>query len=311
MKAIKARDKGVALVDIPEPSGEGIKIKVAIASICGSDLHMLAQGFFGDCVIGHEFAGYTPDGRAVAVEPTVGCGVCLPCEEGFNGHCNAGFHLLGLVSDGGMAEYVLAPARNLVELPSGLAMDTASLVEPLAVAIHGLDRARVRTRDRVLVIGAGPIGLASAAALQGRGIGFDILARHAQQQAAAQRLGAGLDATGSYDVVIDAVGSSQSLRQAVQYLKPMGRIGLVGSFWDATALDVEFCMKEAELIAASTYTCKSPQRNFEEAARLLHSNPVIADLLITHRYPLDAAAEAFAMAANRAQGAIKVVFDIA
>ena len=117
MKAIVAVDKQPSLVDMPEPAGDGVTIKVVSSSICGSDLHMLEMGLLDDRVIGHEFAGFTPDGTAVAVEPTVGCGHCAPCGEGLRSHCEAGFHLLGVMSNGGMAEYVMAPAENLVPLP--------------------------------------------------------------------------------------------------------------------------------------------------------------------------------------------------
>ena len=299
------------LVDVPEPKGEGVKVKVVSSSICGSDLHMMALDVFGDHIIGHEFAGLTEDGRAVAIEPITGCGQCAPCDEGHRVHCEAGLFVLGVLGDGGMAEYVSVPAASIVQLPTGLDIRIASLVEPLAVAVHGLDRARVREGDRVLVIGAGPIGLATGAALRSRKISYDIVARHDHQKAAAEKLGAGFNHHGHYDVVIDAVGSSASLRQAAQMVKPMGRIGLVGTSWDAIDLDQATCVKEPELIPSMGYSCKRPNRNFEEAGMILHRHPDVAEALVTHRFPLDAVTEAFAAAADRAGGAIKVVFDIA
>jgi threonine dehydrogenase-like Zn-dependent dehydrogenase len=218
---------------------------------------------------------------------------------------------MGLVSDGGMAEYVSAPAENLVPLPTGLDVATASLVEPLAVALHGLDRAGVREGERVLVIGGGPVGQAAVAALFGRGLACDMAARYSHQREAAARLGAGLEPGDGYDVVIDAVASEDSLKEATRRLRPMGRIGMVGSFWQPTALDSLLCLKEITLVPSNTYTCKSPHRNFEEAGRLLHAHPGIAGALVTHRFPLDAVDEAFATARDRAGGAIKVVFDVA
>lgn len=311
MKAIKVIDKKPVLVDTPEPRGEGVKIKVVSSSICGSDLHMMALDFFGDNIIGHEFAGLTEDGRAVAIETITGCGQCLACDGGHRAHCEKGLYVMGVLGDGGMAEYVTAPADTLVELPTGLDIHTASLVEPLAVAVHGLDRARVREGDRVLVIGAGPIGLATGAALRSRGIPYDIAARHNHQKAAAERLGGNSSPEGHYDVVMDAVGNAASVQQSTQMLKPMGRIGLVGVSWGTLALEPDFCGKEPELIPSLGYSCKSPERNFEEAGRMLHEHPDIAQALVTHRFPLDGVTEAFAAAADRAAGAIKVVFDVA
>jgi threonine dehydrogenase-like Zn-dependent dehydrogenase len=311
MKAIKVIDKQPVMVDVPQPKGEGVKVKVVSSSICGSDIHMMALNIFGDHIIGHEFAGITEDGRAVAVEPITGCGHCLSCDEGHRLHCASGIYVMGVLGDGGMAEYVSVPAANIVELPTGLDIRIASLVEPLAVAVHGLDRARVREGDRVLVIGAGPIGLATGAALRSRGIPYDIVARHDHQKAAAEKLGAGSICDGHYDVVMDAVGSSASLQQSAQMIKPMGRLGMVGVSWGTLDLKQELYGKEPELIPSIGYNCKSPNRNFEEAGTILHRHPDISEAMVTHRFPLDGVTEAFATAADRAAGAIKVVFDIA
>jgi threonine dehydrogenase-like Zn-dependent dehydrogenase len=311
VKAVKVIDRKPVLADVPEPRGEGVRVKVISSSICGSDIHMMALDAFGDHIIGHEFAGLTADGRAVAIEPLGGCGRCGYCEEGHLVHCEAGLSLMGVTGDGGMAEYVTVPASHLVELPSGLDIHIASLVEPLAVAVHGLERARVREGDRILIVGAGPVGLGIGAVLRSRGMPYDMAARYAHQKNAGEKLTAGLNPAGHYDVVMDAVGSAASLRESVQWIKPLGRIGLVGIFWEAVALEPEFCGKEPELIPSAGYHCKSTNRNFEEAGRILHAYPDISQALVTHRFPLDGVTEAFATAADRAGGAIKVVFDIA
>lgn len=310
MKAIKVIDKKPVLQNVQEPRGDGVRVKVVASSICGSDIHMIETGFFGDNIIGHEFAGITDNGRAVAIEPLAGCGGCGFCDQGHTIHCEHGFSLMGVLSDGGMAEYVNVPKNNLIELPTGLDIRSASLIEPLAVAVHAVDRTRVREGESILIIGAGPIGLAVGAVLRARGIAYDIVARYAHQQQAAECLGGKLNADDHYDVVIDAIGSSASLKESAEKVKPMGRIGLVGMFWEATGLEPQFCTKEIELISAAGYHCKSPGRSFSEASAILHRHPEIAQALITHRYPLDGFAEAFDTAADRSAGAIKVVFDI-
>ena len=101
MKAVKVADGAPQLVDVPLPSGEGVRVKVVSSSICGPDIHMMATGFFGDNIIGHEFAGVTDDGRAVAIEPLLGCGHCGFCDDGHAIHCDQGFSLLGVMADGG------------------------------------------------------------------------------------------------------------------------------------------------------------------------------------------------------------------
>ena len=311
MKAIKVENKTPLLVDVPEPIGDGVEVKVVSASICGSDLHMMSLGAFGDHIIGHEFSGITEDGKAVAIETLGGCGHCYFCNEGSAFHCESGFSLMGINEDGGMAEFIKVPAERLLILPSGLDVRTACLVEPLAVAVHGVTRSRARQGERVLVIGAGPIGLAAGAVLRSRNIAYDIIARYDHQKSVAEKIRAGLVPDGHYDLVIDAVGSSASLQEAVQFVRPVGRIALLGVFWEAVELTAEFCGKEPELISSTGYRCGGSDSSFREAGEILHQYPDLATALVTHRFPLDGVAEAFATAANRALGSIKVVFDIA
>lgn len=310
MRAIQVIDGRPQLVHqrLGSAPEEAVVVKVVASSICSSDLHMIARGWAEGQVLGHELAGYTPDGTAVAVEPMSGCGGCRYCREGYLAQCEQGMSLMGISSPGGMAEYVQVPASSLVPLPGGLAVENACLVEPLAVAVHGINRARVTSRDRVLVIGAGAIGLAAAAVLQGRGQGFDMVARHPRQQESAQFFGAGLEVGDGYDVVLDAVGNDSSLNRALQCARPQGRVGVLGSFWEPVRLDIGFCSREVELVPSMTYKCRPPDRSFDEAAKRLADNPAIAARLITHRFPLEGVDEAFATAADRASGAIKVSF---
>lgn len=310
MKAIRIEGGKPQWVDIPVPEGPGVRVDVVSASICGSDLHMMKAGMVEGLVLGHEFAGTTPDGTPVAVEPVVSCGECMACSAGDRPFCENGTSIVGVSLQGGMAESVVVPEATLVKLPSGTDLRSASLVEPLAVAVNGVDRARVAAGERVLIIGAGPIGLAVAAILGARGIAVDISARHPHQQASAERLGASLEISDGYDVVMDAVGTTASIAEAVSRLRPRGRIGLVGTPWEPAAVDMGACMKEVEILTAVMYGGNPPNRAFDEAARVLAEGPEIPGALITHRFPLEAASEAFDAAADRAAGAIKVVFEV-
>ena len=105
----------------------------------------------------------------MAVEPLRSCGHCGNCKEGERHRCDAGADIIGVFSDGGMGEYLLAPAEALVRLPSGIKVTDASLVENLAVAVHAVNRARMQAGERVGIIGAGAIGLATAAVLRQAG----------------------------------------------------------------------------------------------------------------------------------------------
>lgn len=307
MRAVRIVDGAPAPVDAPEPEGEGVLVEIVSASICGSDLHLIDAGMVEGRILGHEFAGRTPDGTAVAVEPVGRCGTCTSCAAGSFNHCTGGAVAYGIFADGGMAERIVVPEESLVPLPAGVDLASASLVEPLAVAVHGVHRAR--TTGRVAIIGAGPIGLALVAACVADGVVPSVEARHDHQRAAAERLGGSVGLGGRYDVVFDAVGSTESLAAAVAAAATEGRVGLVGSLWGPTQIDMNVCLREVEIIPALMYCDGAAGRDFDRAAELLADSPEIADTLITHRYPLDGASEAFAAARDRGNGAIKVVFD--
>ena len=310
MRAVRIIDGQPSLETLDGPDGDGVRVKVVTSSICGSDLHLVDAGFAEGMILGHEFCGIAPDGTAVAVEPMVSCGACAACAEGSLTHCADGASFYGIGLPGGMAEEVIVQPEALVALPSGLDLGVACLVEPLAVATHGLNRARVTAADRVLVIGAGPIGLAAAAMLRHRGIPTDLSARHDHQRIAAERLGATTTVGHGYDVVVDCVATSTSIAEAVERIRPNGRIAMVGTTWSPAELGIAACMKEIELLPAMAYRCRVPGRDFDEAAAALATAPDIGSAIITHRFPLDGCADAFTTAADRASGTIKVAFAV-
>jgi len=310
MKAVRVENGRPTLVEAEAPQGDGVVVNVVSASICGSDFHLMEMGAVEGRIIGHEFAGTTPDGTAVAIEPTIGCGACGYCVAGERLDCRSGGSLLGVRADGGMAEQVLVDPAMLVALPAGLAVADAALVEPLAVAAHGIGRVGVSAGDRVAVIGAGPIGLATVAILRDRGIEPVLFARYDHQKIAGEALGASLAGDDGFDVVIDAVGTTASIAEAVERIKRRGRIGLVGATWQPASIDMNLCRNEVSIVPAMGYSGVAPNRDFDQAARVLAERPDIAKIMVTHRFPLDGVVEGFATAADRAAGAIKVLFEI-
>ena len=311
MKAVRCCEQHVQVLDIPPPVGEGVKVKVRSAGICSSDLHMIAAGFELSATLGHEVAGTLKDGTAVALEPIAPCGHCDMCVQGDYHLCRLGAGMVhGVALDGGMAEYILVPERCIVPLPHNVSAADACLVEPLAVAMHGIRMLTLAPRSRVAVIGAGAVGLCAAAVLTSHVNTVDIAARHDAQKLAAEQLGAGLLVDGEYDVVVECAGNSQALAQAAQYCKPGGIIVLLATYWEGVSLPAfEVGMKNLKIYASSLYGMQGLVRDVEVAAQLLAARPELAELLITHRLPLEAAPEAFAIAANRQQGAIKVVLE--
>ena len=314
MRAVRCDGGAIRVADVPNvprSSDTGVRVRVRSAGICGSDLHLLDSGVSLTNVLGHEMAGELDDRSCVAIEPIVPCGTCDCCSRGGYNLCRSGpGTVMGIGRDGGMAEEILVPERCLVRLPRGLATSDACLVEPLAVAVHGLRRAGPSATERVAVVGGGAIGLCAVAAAQARGAEVGLAARHDAQAVAGERLGA-LEIGGEYDLVVDCAGSSSALEQAVSLCKPGGTLLLLASYWDGRLVLPGFavCLKELRVVPSSMYARHGVRRDVDTAAAVLAERPEIANAIITHRLPLEAASEAFALARDRKSGAIKVVLE--
>lgn len=314
MKAVRVLEGVPRTVDVAVPEGAGVLIDVVSSGICGSDQHLVELGMLPpDLTLGHEFAGFTPDGTAVAVEPVRGCGVCAHCLDGDYQVCTEALpSLLGLGTNGGMAEQALVPAASLVPLPGVVDVSDACLVEPLAVAVHGFQLIGLRRGQRVAVVGGGTIGQCAAAVARSSGCEVALVARHEAQMAAAERLGATAAGDGGYDVVVDCAGSSSGLELAAQMTRPTGTILVLASYWSEVDFPgMQITLKEIRIVPSSMYGRSATGRDIDAAASILAAIPELPRAVITHRFPLDAAAEAFAAAADRSAGAIKVAFDTA
>ncbi|MDX2381670.1 MAG: alcohol dehydrogenase catalytic domain-containing protein [Acidimicrobiia bacterium] len=309
MRAVKNTADGIAVVHVPEPDGPGVLVEPAAIGICGSDLHIASMGP-SPVTIGHEIAGHL-DGRAVAIQPFEFCGVCEQCESGRHQTCAVGNRRLqGVHVDGGMADLVLIDERCIVELPPAVGVADAFLVEPIAVALHAGNLAGLASGMRIAVVGAGSIGLLQGAVVRERGLEVDIVARHDAQRAVAERLGLHPGAVGRYDVVFDAAGTERSLVEAVDLVAPGGTVVAPAIYWDPVRLPgLALSLKEATLQPTAYWGCHEGRRETDLAAEMLARTPDLADALITHRFPLDRAPEAFATAADRGSGAIKVVIE--
>jgi len=285
----------------------GVRVSVASSGICGSDLHMASFGP-SRITLGHEFSGRLDDGTPVAVLPFVACGHCDHCTSGDPQQCGSALQsMYGVTLDGGLADEVWVDPRCAKALSPDLPLEHACLVEPIAVALHGINRAGVLPGVRVLVIGAGPIGLCTIAATRDLGADVDLLAHRSRRIEAGERLGAGTSVGAEYDFVLDAAGTQGSLDSAVAKVRPGGTIGILGSFWDPVAIGLAFQMKEVTMVPSFTYGHHHGASEFEEAIRLLRNAPDVPEALLTHHFPLDDAPEAFRVAGDRTTGAIKVV----
>ena len=309
MLAVRGAPPGVEVVEIDEPDGPWELVRIRSASICASDFTYLRYGTTK--VLGHELAGTLADGTAVAIEAIFGCDDCEHCAEGSYNHCaTVSTAALGITADGGMSEWFRVPARSLVRLPEGLDVADAALVEPTAVAWHCVRTAGTAPGMRVAVVGAGAIGLMALASARALGAAeVSLEARHPHQIELGERLGA-TRPSGHYDVVIEAAGSESALHRAAELARPGGSLGVLGVFPPGTEWPQAECFhKEVRTVPALGYCTHDHGRDFDEAAALLAAAPDLVDALITHRFPIEDAAEAYRVAADKAAGAIRVVVE--
>jgi threonine dehydrogenase-like Zn-dependent dehydrogenase len=307
VRGVRNMVDGIRVVPTEHDPTGCVRVSVTSSGICGSDLHLTSFGP-SDVTLGHEFCGTLDGGDPVAVLPPVSCGTCTQCLAGDDQQCTSALGAMyGVSLDGGLADEVWVDPRNAKPLPAGLPLDQACLVEPIAVALHGINRAGVVDGARILVIGAGPIGLCTIAAARSLGVSVDLLAHRPRRIEAGERLGARSAVGNNYDIVLEAAGTQGSMDKAIELARPGATIGILGSFWDPVALGLGFQMKEITLVPAFAYGHHHGVSEFEDAARVLGLVPDLYDAITTHHFPLDDAAEAFRVAGDHSTDAIKVV----
>jgi len=310
MKAVRGADGGVVVDRLEEPPGSGELIEMRATSVCASDLLYLRYGTTK--ILGHELAGVRADGTPVVVEAMYGCMECPECLLGRYNLCPTHpQRALGITTDGGMSEQFLAPAGRLITLPTGLDVRDASIVEPATVAWHALRLAGAGPNTRVAIVGAGALGLLAAAGTRRMGVtDIALEARHRFQIEAAERLGVPVGTDGLYDVVVEAAGTVESLSRAVDLVGSHGTVVVLGVH--VGSVDVNWSPlfhREARLLPSLGYCAHDGRREMEDAVAMLAADPEIARTVITHRFPIEDAVEAFRVAGDRSARPIRVVIE--
>lgn len=317
MKAAVFRGFNQALeidqVPEPRPGADQVLIQVARCGICGSDLHMTREPALGirpGAILGHEFSGEVVEvgaaaqglrvGDRVAVAPVRGCGRCVSCTGGEPAWCDS-----MLLQGGGYAEFAVAAERQCLRLPRAASVEDGALVEPLAVALHGVKLSGLSAGARVLILGAGPIGLAVAfwcRRLGATGVGVvdltPLQADLAGRVGATTFLQAGEDGVnranaalgGAPDIVFECVGKPGILAQALEHVRPRGSIVMLGlcttqdSFVPFRAVS-----KEVKFITSAFFN----MREYESSLNLFDRGHAEARALITEIIPLAGLPEIF------------------
>lgn len=282
-------------IDEPEPGEGEVLVRVAAAGICGSDLSCFKTGVFSGSVLGHEFSGFVGD-EPVVVDPKMPCGRCADCLSGAAYRCvEALTRGPGGMRDGAFAELVAVPASGVHRLPAGHAVADACLVEPLSVAIHGVERAGF-VPDEAVVVGLGPIGLLTVAALRARGCAnvfgidpVDVRRKLASTLGASSLFERIEDAPGDVPLVLECTGRPELLQQTTNLLGPGGVCVLLGvPMAEASVVPMVWVTREQSVIGSIS----SSGDDFRAAIDLLAARPEIAGI-ITKRVSLEELPQAF------------------
>ena len=295
-------------LEAPEPGTGQVRVKVEACGICGSDLHMLpSPSIAPGAVMGHEFAGVV-DAVGDGVEGHApGDRVCVYPFAPIDHHDLEVAMETGLgMSDrpGAYAEAVVVDISMLWRLPDGVSFDEGALVEPLAVALHGLNIAEMTSGEPCAVIGAGPIGTMTAVALRARGVDrLVVIEKNERRLERARGLGfdaIGLDAVHENTlaalggeppvVVFECAGNPAAPNLAVELVAPSGRVILLGVLEEPVPISQLLLMlKEAQIRSSFAYR----PADFDEAIGLIEAGKVPAGELITGRVPLAQAQDCF------------------
>lgn len=336
MKALIYKDTDTLKTEereIPCKKSE-VLVKVKYAGICGSDLSIVSGKHpraVAPLVPGHEFSGVVERidsnangfvmGDRVVINPLVSCGLCRACRSGNEHVCNT-LRLIGIDWDGGMGEYASVPMESLVKIPDELEDDVSALVEPLAVAIHGIRESRLSFLDNVLIIGAGPIGLLTGIVLKDSGAS-DIYITEVDdfRLSVCKELGLkAIDAkttdissfikknTGGEgaDIVFEASGNAIAARQMTDFVRVKGTVLILSVHKDPHEVDLRALnFKELTFTGSRVYS----KLDFEKAVNYAVEIKDALKRIISHRVPLSEGSKAFEFANDKNSNALKVLID--
>jgi L-iditol 2-dehydrogenase len=325
----------LAEMPIEAPGPGEVQVRVEAVGVCGSDLHAYSEGSVGDApnrypmVLGHEPAGtimktgagvtgLAPGDRG-ALEPALYCYHCEFCMRGQHNVCANIRFLSSPQHPGFFRQLVNLPVSNFLPIPAGMSLDHATLIEPLAIALHSLDLSTIQPGETVAVFGAGPIGLLTIAALKAakagqiwaveplahrrelaRNIGADVALEPAE---AVQEILRGTRQRG-VDCAIDCAAKEHTTIQAIQVARNAGRVALTGIHSTRLVPLEGSTMRRKEL---TVFNVRRSNHESHAALELLSAKMDWFTPLVTHVREMDRIAEAFEIASQYRDGVGKMI----
>ena len=342
MKALVVEGvKNLAYKDVPMPEikPNEVLVKVRACGICGSDIpRALDNGVhYYPIIIGHEFSGEIISigsevknltcGQRVTAAPLVPCDDCENCYKGNPAMCEH-YSFIGSRQDGAMAEYVAVPAKNIVPIADNVTFEQAACIEPITVAIHGIERAgAIDSGKSAIVYGCGTIGILTMQCLKAKGLErVYVIDIDEHKLALAKKLGAYevlnslkedipayFAEHGKVDYVYETAGVNFLQAQVLQLAKKGGYVVYIGT----AHRDVTIPAKSFELILRGelnvtgswmSYSAPFPGNEWISAVEYLKAGKVRVDEIITHKFPLSSGIEAFNTLVDKESRALKVMY---
>ena len=328
MRAIVLKAKGdlcEELRAIPKPAVGEMLVRVVYCGICGSDLHAyhgLQPSLTYPCVMGHEIVGTIVEingdsaltiGNAVVIDPSFRCGSCIQCTSGKENICE-NLRVLGVHCDGGFAEYCICGINMAHRVPAGLDLEVAVFAEPMSIAVHSASRMLSGKRDSVVILGAGPIGLALLLYVRPLFKTVLVVDMLENRRSVAAALGADqvlhpldvpMDAYA--DVVFDAVSNPHTARLAERVVARGGEVIVVGLADANTGFSLLTILKKELRISGTRMTTGEDFSNALDYLAGLDAK--LVRRIITHTYQLKDALEGFALAEKHPQSSIKILIN--
>ncbi|HEY9167133.1 MAG TPA: alcohol dehydrogenase catalytic domain-containing protein [Candidatus Kryptonia bacterium] len=328
---------------LPDPkikNDTDVLIRIKTVGVCGSDIHYYTTGRIGSQIVqypftvGHETAGVVEGvgkdvkrlkrGDRIAIDPAVSCGKCDQCKAGRENTCRE-LRFLGAPKqlDGAQCEYIVLPERNCFPIGEDMTFDQAALTEPLAIALYAVEKSALSDGADAAILGAGPIGMSVFHVLRTKNVGKVFVTDKIDARVVfSKKLNPSWSGNPDkedvvkeilrieplqMDVVFECSGDQEAIGQSVELVKPGGKLVIVGI---PERDEISFLIHELRRKEITIINVRRQLNSTQRAIDLVAAKRINVDPLVTHRFPLEKAQDAFELVSHRRDGVMKTMIFI-